>query len=59
MHIFWKKSVKISSTSGATPEPPLATGGWGLRLQIPALLLPPIIITLSSSFQSPNAIYYP
>jgi len=42
-----KKTVKIVSASGAPPDPSFASGGWG-----PALLLPPTITTLSSSFLS-------
>jgi len=42
----------------ASTEPPLASGGWGLRSQTPALLLPPTITTLSSSFLALNAVYY-
>jgi len=36
----------------------LASGGWELRPQTPALLLPPTITTLSSLFLALNAIYY-
>jgi len=35
---------------GSVPEPPFSSGGLGLRPQIPALLLPSRITTLSNSF---------
>jgi len=38
------------SVGGSVPEPLFASGGWGIRPQTPALLLPPTITTLSSSF---------
>jgi len=38
MRIFGKKIVKIRlSVGGSAPEPLFASGGWGLRLQTPAL----------------------
>jgi len=40
---FLEKGYKIA----AAPEPPLASGGWGLRPQTPALLLPLTDIDLS------------
>jgi len=52
---FWEKTVKIVSASGA--EPPFASSSWGFRTQTPALLLPPTITTLSSSFLVLNAFY--
>jgi len=48
---FLEKTVKNRrSVGGSAPEPPLASGGWGLGSQTPALLLSPTITTLSSSF---------
>jgi len=42
---FLEKTVKNRlSFGGSAPEPPFASGGWGLRLQIPALLLLPTIM---------------
>jgi len=45
------------SIGGSAPEPPFASGGWGLRLQTTALLLPPTNTALSSSFLVLNAFY--
>jgi len=43
-----KKGCKITAApGGSASEPPLASGGWGLRLQTPALLLPFTDIDLS------------
>jgi len=39
----------VSASEAPPPEPPLASGGWGLYSQTPALLLPPTIKTLSPS----------
>jgi len=47
MRIFWKNCK----------EPPFGSGGWGLRPQTPALLLSPVISTLSSSFLALNVFY--
>jgi len=44
---------------GSALEPPFASGGWELRSQPPALLLPPTLTTLSSSFLALNAFHYP
>jgi len=44
MRIFWK-TLKIASASGA----PLASGGWGVRPQTPALWLLRTITTFVSS----------
>jgi len=43
MRIFGK-SCKIAAASGSGPKPRLASGGWGLRPQTPALLLSPTAI---------------
>jgi len=57
---FLEKAVKnCLSVGGSAPEPPFASGGWGLRPQIPALLLSPTITSLSSSCLALNAFYYP
>jgi len=57
---FFGKNVKNRlSVGGSAPEPPLASGIWGLRPQTSALLLPPTITTLSSSFLTLNTVYYP
>jgi len=56
---FLEKDVKYRFSVGCSaPEPPLASGGWGIRPQTPALLLPPTITTLSSSFLALNVYYY-
>jgi len=56
---FLEKDVKYRfSVGGSAPEPPLASGGWGLLPQTPVLLLPPTITTFSSSFLALNAVYY-
>jgi len=48
---FLEKDVNNRlNVGGFAPEPLLATGGWELCPQTPALLLPPTITTLSSSF---------
>jgi len=58
MRIFFGKNCKNRlSVGGSTPEPPFAFGGWGLRSQTPALLLPRIITTLSNLFLVGNAFY--
>jgi len=50
---FLERICKIRlSVGGFVSEPPLASGGWKLCTQTPALLLLPIITTLSSSFQA-------
>jgi len=55
---FLEKDVKdCLSVDGSAPERPLVSGGWGLRSKTPALLLPPTIITLSSSFLALNTLY--
>jgi len=59
MRIFLEKDVKNRfSVGGSAPEPLLASGGWGLRPQTPALLLLPTITTLSNSFLALIAVYY-
>jgi len=56
---FLEKDVKNRlSIKGSTSEPPLASGGWELRPQTPALLLLPTIKTLSSLFLTLNSVYY-
>jgi len=56
---FLEKDVRNRlSVGGPAPEPPLASGGWGLGPQTPALFLSPTITTLSSSFLALNAVYY-
>jgi len=56
---FLEKTVKnCLSVGDSAPEPPLPSGGLGLRLQTPALLLSPTITTLSSSFLALNEFYY-
>jgi len=58
MRIFLGKNCKNRlSVGGYAIEPPFASGGWGLCPQTPALLRPPIIITLSSLFLVLNAFY--
>jgi len=48
MRIFWKKVVKSPQRQGIRPQiSPLASSGWGLRPQAPALLLSLIDINLS------------
>jgi len=55
---FLEKDVKIHfSVGGSAPEPPLASGGWGVRPPTPAVLLRPTITTLSSSLLALNAVY--
>jgi len=55
---FLEKDVENRlSVGGSAAEPPLASGGWGLRPQTPALLLSSTITTLSSSFLALNAVY--
>jgi len=55
---FGEKNVKISSVvGGSTPEPPFASGDWGLCPQIPALLLSPAITSFYGSILSHNAFY--
>jgi len=56
---FLRKNCKNHlSVGGSASEPPIASGGWGLRPQTPALLLPPTITTLTSSlFLVVNAFY--
>jgi len=48
MCIFWKKAVKSPSVGGSAP---LASGGWGLCPQTPALfsiqLIPPALTFLA------------
>jgi len=45
-----KKCIIATEPGGSAPEPPLAFGGWGLRPQTPALLLPFTDIDLSKYF---------
>jgi len=48
---FLEKDVKNRlSVRGSAPEPPLASGSWGLRPQTSTLLLPPTITTLSKVY---------
>jgi len=50
---FVAKDVKNRlSVGGSSPEPQFASGGWGLRLEIPALLLPPTIAILPKFISS-------
>jgi len=53
-----KKGKNRLSVGGSALEPPFVSGGWGLRPQAPALLLPLTITTLSSSFLALNSFYY-
>jgi len=47
---FLKKSCKIAAAPGGfAPEPPLASGGWGLCPKTPELLLPRTDIDSSES----------
>jgi len=56
---FLEKGCKIAAATGdSAPEPPLASGGWGLRPQTPALLLPFINIDLSKYVFSVKLFYY-
>jgi len=59
MRIFKKSCKNRFSVEGSAPEPPFASCGWGLRLDTPALLLPPAITILPSSFHVLNASNYP
>jgi len=52
----YKNRLSVGTTA---PEPLFTSGGWGIRPQTPALLLPPTITTLSRSFLALNAFYYP
>jgi len=54
VYFLEKKSCKIAA---ASPEPPLASSGWGLRLQTPALLLPLTDIDLSKCVSIVNQFY--
>jgi len=46
--MFWKKAVKSPQRLGIRPQKfPLASSGWGLRPETPALLLSLIDINLS------------
>jgi len=48
---FLEKSCKIAAVSGGSaPEPPMASGSWGLRPQNPAFLLPLTDIDCRSTF---------
>jgi len=59
MRVFWKKTVKIVSSSGAPPlEPSFAPGGWGPRPHTSALLFPSTIAIVWSSFLRLNSFYY-
>jgi len=60
MRIFRKKKTVKSrlSVGGSALEPPFASGGWGIRPQTPALLLPPAIMTSLNSFLLLNAFHY-
>jgi len=50
---FLEKDIKNRlSKGGSAPEPPLASGDWGIRPQTPALLLPHTITTLSKFISS-------
>jgi len=40
MRYFLEKAEKSSQRWGSAPNRPLASGGWGLRPQIPKLLFP-------------------
>jgi len=54
MRIFVKNVKNRLCVGGSAPEPPLASGGWRIRPKKPALLLPPTITTLSTSFLAPE-----
>jgi len=57
-YFYTIKCKNCLSVGGSAPEPPLASGCWELRPQTPALLLLPVVTTLSSSFLALNAFYY-
>jgi len=59
MRIFMKKNVKIASAWGIRPRTTFAPGGWGLHLQTPTLLFPPIVTTLSHSFLALKCVLLP
>jgi len=46
MRFFGKKTKNRLSVGGTAAEHPIASGGWELRPQNPALLLSPSITTL-------------
>ena len=47
MKLFLQKNAKFSSAGGFAPKPPLASAGWGLRLQTPQTA-PPLQISGSA-----------
>jgi len=56
---FLVKGCKIAAAPGGlAPEPPLASGDWGLRPQTPTLLLPFTDIDLSNYLSSVKLFYY-
>jgi len=56
---FLEKYKNRLSIGGSAPEPPYASGGWGLHPQTPGSLLTSTIQTLSCSFLAFNAFHYP
>jgi len=59
MRIFLEKNCKNRfSVRGSAPEPPLASGDWGLRSQTTTLLPQPAITTFCCLFLAINAFYY-
>jgi len=59
MRIFQKEGCKITAAPGTfAPEPPLAFGGWELRPQTPAFLLPLTDIKLSKYVSSVKIFSY-
>jgi len=58
MRIFREKTVKSLQRPGLCPRIPVSLGGWGLRPQTHALLLPFIDIDLSKCVSSIKPIFY-
>jgi len=58
MRIFGNSKRKSWQARGIRSRTPLASSGWGLRSQTPALLLPPAILILTEPFLALNAFCY-
>jgi len=58
MRIFGKNLENRRSVGGSAPNPPLASGGWRLRPQTPALLLLPTAIAFVEQVSSIGRLLY-